>query len=149
MKKWLWREGWIGWLVREIYRRKWKIIDYIPDDERLWRAVYKKDQLYATGEIKPTFFRDKNGLSCDIARFSTIEQSRCGYAPPPWPDAAGLVEIKAAHVRQVGGDVQHKPIRNDHPNYSHSQFTTLLQGDQLETIRRMSQFRVRPRRAEL
>src|SRR3989442_9538007 len=60
-----------------------------------------------------------------------------------------LVEIKAAHVRQGGGDVQHKPIRNDHPNYSHSQFTTLLQGDQLETIRRMSQFRVRPRRAEL
>lgn len=63
MKKWLWQDGLAGWLVRVIYRITWILIDYIPDDEKLWRALYKKDQLYSDGSPKPAFFRDKSGLS--------------------------------------------------------------------------------------
>ena len=149
MRTRLWRDGWIGWLVREIYRRKWKIIDHIPGDEKLWRAVYKKDQLYPNGNIKPAFFRDKTGLSCDLARFSTVEQSKRGYAPPPWPDAAGLVEIRVIHARQAGSDVRHKPISGEHPNYSHAEFTAHLTTPLAEDICRLAKFRSTPRRAEL
>ena len=149
MRKWLWRDGWIGWLVRKIYSTRWKIIEHIPDDEKLWRAVHKKDQLYENGDIKPAFFRDKTGLSCDLARFSTVERSRRGYNPPPWPDAAGLVEIRVTHARAAGSDVRHKPISGRYPNYSHSQFTEYLTPAQAKEICRQANFPVKPRRAEL
>ena len=111
--------------------------------------MHKKDQLYENGDIKPAFFRDKTGLSCDLARFSTVERSRRGYNPPPWPDAAGLVEIRVTHARAAGSDVRHKPISGRYPNYSHSQFTEYLTPAQAKEICRQANFPVKPRRAEL
>jgi hypothetical protein len=105
----------------------------IPAAETLWRSVYKKEQLKADGTVKPGFFKDKRGLSCDLARFSTVEQSRRGHQDPPaWPNEAGLVEFTVGAVRDVGSDVEHKPLRNppdDMNNYSHCEFATPLQGD--------------------
>jgi hypothetical protein len=115
----------------------------------LWRAIYKKDQLYEHGGIKPVFFRDKNGLSCDLARFSSMEQSRRGYKPPPWPDAAGLVEFSACDVRMANSDIEHKPLSGEHPNYSHSQLTTLLSKPEQELMCTVAKFRVKPQREKL
>ena len=144
LRTWLWRDGWIGWLVREIYRKKWKIIDHIPDDEKLWRAIYKKEQLYNDGNIKPAFFRDRSGLSCDLARFSSIEKSRLGYIPPPRPSGTGLVEIGVSHARAAGTDVYHKPIMVPAPNYSHCQFSRHLDTVQAQLICAAAEFRVKP-----
>lgn len=111
--------------------------------------MHKKDQLYENGDIKPSFFRDKNGLSCDLARFSTVERSRRGYNAPPWPDAAGLVEIRVMHARKAGSDVGHKPISGECPNYSHSQFTEYLTTPQAKEIGGQAKFQVKPQRADL
>ncbi len=105
--------------------------------------------MYENGKIKPSFFRDRSGLSCDIARFSTVEKSRRGYVPPPWPDAAGLVGIKVSHARQAGSDVLHKPLPGKYPNYSHSQFAAHLTTDQAALLCKVAEFRVKPRREEL
>jgi hypothetical protein len=69
--------------------------------------------------------------------------------PPPWPDAAGLVEIGVMHARGAGSDVCHKPISGDYPNYSHSEFTAHLTTLQAEGICQQAEFLVSPRRAEL
>jgi hypothetical protein len=82
-------------------------------------------------------------------RFSTVERSRRGYIPPPWPDAAGLVEIRVMHARGAGSDVCHKPISGDYPNYSHSEFTAYLTTLQAEGICQLAEFLVSPRQAEL
>jgi hypothetical protein len=105
----------------------------IPPSEKLWRSVYKKEQLRRDGTVKPSFFKDKRGLSCDLARFSTIELSRRGHqVPPAWPNEAGLVEFTVAAVRAVGSDVEHKPLRmppDNMNNYSHCEFATPLEGN--------------------
>lgn len=125
MARLLWSKGWRGWLARKLYRLFWRRIRYIPRDEKLWRAVYKKDQVYEDGQLKPAFFRDRSGLSCDLARFSTVERSRRGYSLQ-WPEEAGLVEFSVGLVRDNGSDVEHAPVRQPHQNYAHCLFTELL-----------------------
>ena len=78
--------------------------------------------MYKNGIPKPSFFRDRNGLSCDLARFSTPERSRRGYADAPWPEEAGLVEFRARDVRDARSDVQHTPLKKPNwpfRNYAH------------------------------
>lgn len=103
----------------------------IPPTETLWRSVYKKEQLKRDGTLKPGFFKDKRGLSCDLARFSTIEASRRGHQDPPaWPNEAGLVEFTVGAVRAVGSDVEHKPLcmpPDEMNNYSHCEFAVPLE----------------------
>lgn len=74
------------------------------------------------GSLKPGFFRNKAGISCDLAILSTEERSRRGYVKPPWPDEAGLVEIRVSQVRARGSDVTHEPDR-ELDNYAHCVFT--------------------------
>jgi len=112
-------------LIRQLYRLRWIEISNIPDDELLWRSVYKKDQIYKNGRPKPAFFRDKSGLSCDLAKFSTPERSRRGFADPPWPAEAGLVEFSRRDVRDAKSDVKHKPIATPR-NYAHCQLDVPL-----------------------
>jgi hypothetical protein len=114
-------------MVRALYRLTWQRIQLLPDNERLWRAVRQRDQVYATGELKPSFFRDESGLSCDLARFSTPEASRRGHAEQPYPLEAGLVEFKVLDVRAVGSDVEHVPLQISPRNYAHSQFTSIIE----------------------
>lgn len=138
----LWSRTFVGSWLRRRFAEQWRTIDHIPDHALLWRAVradsvYKKD-----GSIKPSFFRDRRGhYSCDIAAFSTREQSRRGYAKPPaWnPDEAGLVEFSAADVRNCsrtgGPDVNHAPERSARiVNYSHAQFSRELTGEEEEMM---------------
>lgn len=130
MEKALWRGGFVGWFASVLLRhRRWRI-RYLPDKELLWRALYDPDHVYEDGTIRPTFFRDnRGGYSCDLARLSTEEQSRCGYAPSGWPKGAGLVAFRVGHVRESGSDVEHVPILRppeDFENYSHCQFTAQL-----------------------
>jgi hypothetical protein len=138
----LWSRTFVGSWLRRRFAAQWRPIDHIPDCAVLWRAikpdlVYKKD-----GSIKPAFFRDRRGnYSCDLAAFSTPEQSRRGYADPPaWnPDEAGLVAFTAGHVRTCstsgGPDVSHAPERSARVvNYSHAQFSRELTGEEEKTM---------------
>jgi hypothetical protein len=140
----LWSRTFVGSWLRRRFAARWRQIEVIPDRAILWRAIrsdsiYKKD-----GSIKPSFFRDHRGhYSCDIAAFSTREQSRRGYAnPPAWnPDEAGLVEFSAVDVRSCsktagpGPNVNHVPVRDERiVNYSHAQFSRELTGGEEETM---------------
>jgi len=125
----LWKGGFSGWFASVLLRLRFWQISYLPDEEILWRALFKRDQVYADGSIKPSFFRDRRGgLSCDLARLSSAERSRRGYTEPPWPDEAGLVAFRVGHVRAAGSNVAHKPLRRPHPNYSHCEFEDQLSG---------------------
>lgn len=126
----LWTGGLSGWLASICLRLKgWKLSS-IPDQEVLWRALFKRDHVYADGSIKPSYFRDRRGgYSCDLARLSSREKSRRGYKPPPWPDEAGLVAFKAEHVRAAGSDINHSPLPGPHPNYSHCEFAVELSAE--------------------
>ncbi|MCU0649094.1 MAG: hypothetical protein MUF00_13925, partial [Gemmatimonadaceae bacterium] len=93
--------GFVGSIARWIVVRRWIVLSKIPSEEVLWRAVRKKEQLYADGRPKPSFFRDKSGLSCDIARFSTVEDSRLGHGEVPFPVESGLVRFSRASGRKV------------------------------------------------
>jgi hypothetical protein len=142
----LWSDGWRGWLVRRLYRLCWKTIGTIPDPERLWRAFPKKEQLYPDGRIKPAFFRDSSGLSCDLARFSTPETSRLGHAISVGrnrPPGTGLVEFTAGAVRARGSDVKHRPAQEFH-NYSHCQFTSNLTTAQARSLCEVATFLIPP-----
>lgn len=104
----------------------------------LWRAVYRKDSLKSDGTLKPAFFRDKRGLSCDLARFSTVERSRLGMVVPPvWPSTSGLARFAVRDVRRAGTTVSHVPVRASttvvaeqtrpvRANYAHCQFVDEL-----------------------
>lgn len=119
-------------------------LPHLPDEERLWRAVHKPEQLYKDGSVKPSFFRDnRGGLSCDLARFSSQERSRLGYATPRWPVESGLVEFSPRNVRSVGSDVEHRPDRRLR-NYAHSQFTTKLSNVQEQQLVKLSRIAVAP-----
>jgi len=124
----LWMSGLVGFAVRWIFRLTWRRIEFIPPGEKLWRALHKVDQVYReprrAGRPKPSFFRDKWGLSCDLARFSTAERSRIGHAEKPHPAEAGLVEFSVGNVREIGSDVRHEPVRKPRRNYAHAQFTS-------------------------
>ncbi len=129
----LWGNGSVGSLVRRIFKILWKNIKHIPDNELLWRSVYNPTyQIKADGTLKPGFFVDKNGLSCDLARFSTIETSLRGYSSSPHPEESGLVELAVYMLRneQIKSDVIHSPVKRSEEitknNYSHCQFTTTL-----------------------
>jgi hypothetical protein len=121
-------------MVRAVYRLTWVQIRFLPSNERLWRALRQKDQVYETGEIKPSFFRDRSGLSCDLARFSTEEVSKRGHAEEDYPPEAGLVEFTVRDVRGVGSDVGHVPMKTPRRNYAHSQLTTFIEKPQAEQL---------------
>lgn len=141
MKTVVWADGWVGSLVRMGYRLFWAPLQGIPDREVLWRSVYKPDQIKRDGTLKHAFFRDKRGLSCDLARFSTVDISRMGtVVPPVWPSTSGLARFAVRHVRGAGTDVEHVPVkagmrivddekRPERANYAHCQFTTPLTTD--------------------
>lgn len=126
----LWSRTFVGSWLRRRCAAAWTTLDHIPNREPLWRAILPDNVYKKGGGIKPSFFRDRRGgYSCDIAVFSTTEKSRRGYrTPPAWnPDDAGLVEFKAAHVRDLTCDVRHVPLNMAAVvNYSHAEFTREL-----------------------
>jgi hypothetical protein len=74
------------------------------------------------GEIKHAFFRNKYGISCDLAIFSKKEATRLGRGN--WPEYAGLTQFSAFAIRQATkektkSDVFHDPDKKL-KNYSHS-----------------------------
>jgi hypothetical protein len=140
----LWSPTLRGWLARLLFRLAWKSIQApIPGDELLWRSVWRPDdQLKEDGTLKHGFFRDKDGVSCDLARFSTVERSRRGYGmPPPWPHESGLTEFDANLVRENGSDVRHDPDTETN-NYAHAKFTATLTTGQAKALAKRVKFRV-------
>lgn len=118
----------------------------MPDHARLWRAVYNHYQVDKKGKLKPGFFKDPDGVSCDLAAYTTEDRARLGLMDPPRPDYSGLVEITVGDVRGVSGrcDVKHDPLRSPKTNYAHCHFTDLLSTGQAKALNRASIFRVAP-----
>jgi len=136
----------LGFITRSLFQIAWIKIRHVPDQERLWRAVNKPDQVYKkTGSPKPSFFRDKTGLSCNLARFSTLERSRVGYGDKAYPPESGLVEFTAALVRSAGSDVAHKPVRVPRRNYAHAQLPPGLSGPGEDLLAKQAHVRIAPR----
>ena len=53
----LWSKNWLGSLVRKYFEIYWRNITNIPNDQKLWRIVYKKSQWDKTaGKPKASFF---------------------------------------------------------------------------------------------
>ena len=139
LEKLLWLENSIGSLARRIACTLWYTISFLPDEEILWRSIHRpRDQLRPSGEVKPSFFRDRTGLSCDLSRFSTVEHSR--RDPPP---ESGLVELSVVSVRKVGSDVCHVPTRDPRTNYAHCQFSVHLGTEEAEDLLALSSMRIR------
>lgn len=137
----------LGYFVRLYNRLTWKKLNRIDDWELLWRAVYNKHQLKPDGTLKSNFFRDKNGLSCDLASYTTIKRALRGVQDPPRPLFGGLVEFSVESVRspEIGSDVEHKPaILNYRRNYAHCQLTTYLTQGQSRTLKGKICYRVAP-----
>jgi hypothetical protein len=148
LKTVVWTDGWVGSLARTGYRLLWVRLRGIPDREVLWRSVYKPDQIKRDGTLKHGFFRDRRGLSCDLARFSTVDGSRMGtVVPPVWPPTSGLARFAVRHVRVAGTDVEHVPLRAgvrvvegesrpERANYAHCQFKQELTTAQAKQLAR-------------
>lgn len=119
----------------------------IPGNARLWRAAYHRHQFKKSGELKPGFFQDSSGLSCDWANYVTAKRSRLGFNSPPRPHYSGLVEIFVQDVRSLasGPDVAHKPmVVNGRWNYAHCQITKKLTSGEAKRLVAQSRFRIRP-----
>jgi len=132
----IWQATCLGSLARFIYRRFWLTIINIPDKQLMWRSVCRPEQVESDGSLKPGFFKDKSGVSCDLSRFSTVERSRRGYGLPPWPIESGLIEFQAGEVKAASSQiswVEHKPSRRLR-NYSHSQFSAVLTRQQSKQL---------------
>jgi len=144
----LWTSGFPGWLIRMCFDLLWINIRLVPEEERLWRAVNKREQVYAGGQrlggLKPSFFRDRNGLSLDLARFSTVERSRLGHGERPYPVESGLAEVRVGEVRAVGTDIEHLPVKSPRRNYSHVQFTSALDVSRADGLARTAKMIVPP-----
>lgn len=136
------------WLARLYNRATWRKLVTIADSEKLWRAVYNRLQIKNDGTLKPGFFQDKSGLSCDLASYTTIERARLGFQEPLRPSYSGLAEFTVGSVRSqnVSSDVEHKPVvlNNGRRNYAHCQLTTSLSTQQARELQRRTSFRVTP-----
>ncbi len=147
MKSVIWKKNLAGWLSRKIFEIFWLEIKQIPDDELIWRSVYNKHQIKDDGTLKSSFFRDRNGLSCDIAKFTTIEKARRGRGiPPRWPESSGLVQFKVLDIREqkINSDIKHDPISDKPKNYSHCILTTTLTEGQSKLMKQKSQLIIKP-----
>jgi hypothetical protein len=135
----LWSPNAIGFLIRVLFSVANKKIAFIPNNQKLWRAICKPEQM-KKGKIKPSFFRDKRGMSCDLAIFSSIEKSRRGCLLPPWPENSGLIEFSVNTIRLLHSDISHHPLKRNknnprrRKNYAHCQLTTELGKDELDLI---------------
>lgn len=126
-----------------LWRFSHKRIGHIPNGQVLWRTIYKEEQLYPKtskvnpGKPKPAFFRDRSGLSCDLAILSTKEKSRLGYGNPPRPAYSGLAQFTVDNVRctPVSSDVHHAPVHlNGEYNYAHSMVNDYLDGKRADEM---------------
>jgi hypothetical protein len=120
----IWEKSFSGWLLSKVFQFTWKKIDKVPDDQILLRAV-TPNHLDDEGLIVFKFFQDKTGVSCNLKRFSTLEQARLGIGNPPERSThSGLVSFSSNDVRgpQVSGDIRHDPSSqiDGRENYSHS-----------------------------
>ena len=118
---------------------------------RLWRAVHHSVQINNKGELKPGFFRNREGVSCDLSAYTNEERARRGLTEPPRPDYSGLVEFTVAHVRVLSeeSDVKHDPLKHPKKNYAHCQFTASLTVGQAKKLIRASTYRVQPNVAQI
>ena len=127
----------------------WITLNPLCGRETLWRVINNKSQVKADGTLKPGFFRNKNGLSCDLALYTTRKRCLRGMKMKPWPVYSGLVGFDVESVRQEGSDVKHKPLREKYPdgkhvNYAHCQFTENLTNGESNRLIRIASIVVKP-----
>jgi hypothetical protein len=148
LKRWVWKKSFLGFLARCVYKFRWAKIENIPDGAKLWRAIYADTQLKDDGTIKSSFFRDRDGVSCDLADFTTKKAAMRGSAPKPRPDYAGLVEFDAKTLRAHGREPAHDPTDNplEGKDYAHTLFESPTESNRTKLCRLIEKegFLVRP-----
>lgn len=134
-----------------IYYRCWRRLrrrrlEDLPDRAVLLRAIHifhVHTEPPKRGELKRSFFKDSNGVSCDLAWFASKRRARLGLKEPPWPPQAGLAKFVAGMVRAVAkkgypSDVEHAPYTrvSDHTcHFSHCQFCHDLTDGQARSLK--------------
>ncbi len=128
----LWKKNLFGWLTRKCYERLWLKIQYIPDNQILWRCVYNSHQIKPDGTLKSGFFMNHE-ISVDIAILTTIERaSEARGKKEFWIKKPGLSEFLVGVVRSLNLnndrriDVKHDPKKENPRNYAHGIFTDKL-----------------------
>lgn len=144
MKSLIWNQNFTGWLARLIFKWCRIKIEYIPDDEILWRKVFNSEQIKPNGDLKSAFFRDTRGISCDLSRFSTIKKSMKPIGNRAlWIKKPGLVKFSVQSVRSLSVDTL-VDVLHDPNNYAHCLFSSTLNKGQAKKLIRMSSFEVVP-----
>lgn len=146
-KRPVWRRGFLGFLARAYHRLRWTTLRNAPDDQVVWRAVCRASQLKSgTTELKPGFFRDRRGLSCDFAILTTQRRALRGVG---WPPGTGLREFRVSSVRALGADVVHDPTTSPKRNYAHCIVDRPLTGSEQKKMIKDSHYAVTPDRVRL
>ncbi|MFK7823743.1 MAG: hypothetical protein AB8G05_06290 [Oligoflexales bacterium] len=133
----------------------WIDLGTISLEQKLYRSIsdmaqYKSEEKNVTA----SFFVDKNGLSCDLAIFSSPEKSRRGYIDPQFSSNSGLIEFSTKMIEEASkGEVtiRHDPLkrtslsgRTQEPNYGHCIFTSKLTRGQSNNVRKLALILIEP-----
>jgi len=135
----IWKKNCLGSVLRSVCEYFWVQLGEIPADENLWRSVNNSRKIKKNSKnLKPNFFVDKNGLSCDLAKFTNLEQTRLGYVNPKFDSRSGVVAITPKIVSEISKNrvrVLHRPVKSKVlgdrkflKNYGHCQLEPQLTG---------------------
>lgn len=130
------------------FRLRWRLLGRLPDDQVLWRVVCRKGQIKKNGSLKPSFFNDARGLSCELATFT----SRRKILNPPRPPGTGLTAFTVGDIRSATDRrcrVRHVPIEKPENNYAHCEVHPVIEPSGRTRMVRLSKYVVEPDRAKL
>jgi hypothetical protein len=94
--------------VADQVARAWEV-EYIPDDDLLYRRVHRKLLSVLGGARAGAFTDHKGGMSTDWSKYSTPEDTRHRLSGQP-PDEFAVAVLPVGEVRRLGLLVEHDPL---------------------------------------
>jgi len=146
----IWKKSCLGLIARLFLKVRGTVLTRVPN-RAILRRVIPATQRKPTGEIKSSFFKDSNGLSADLALFSSLRETITGHKTPPrWPEYIGYAEFSARDIRRSSStktpgkpplDVLHAPLKDsDSSNYSHASTQRKLTQGEINVFRAKAKF---------
>lgn len=83
----------------------------IKNDDKLWRVI-KEQYLKPNGTLKHSFFMDASGLSCDLAKMTSITKMLARKEFESIAAKAGIREFDVATIRspEIDAEVIYQPM---------------------------------------